>query len=124
MSEPLIEQIGGAAEVKAIVEEMYQSVFQDPELSPFFKDVDKERLQNMQYEFLVSALGGPVNYSGAELQSIHAHRGITAKHYSDFVSHLVRALEARKVDKSIIDNILGTLAMYRDRIIGGSNVDG
>ena len=124
MSGVLIEQIGGAAEVKAIVEEMYESVFADPELSPFFKDVDKVRLQHMQYEFLVSALGGPVNYSGSELQAIHAHRGITAKHYSGFVGHLVAALERRQVDKSIIDNVLGTLAMYRDRIIGGANVDG
>lgn len=124
MSGPLIEQIGGASEAKAIVKEMYESVFVDPELSPFFKDVDRERLQSMQFEFLVAALGGPVNYSGAELQAIHANRGITAQHYVTFVGHLVKTLERRDIDKSVIDKVLGTLAMYRDKIIGGSNVDG
>lgn len=124
MSNSLIEQIGGASEVKAIVEEMYEGVFADPELAPFFKDVNKERLRSMQYEFLASALGGPVSYSGGELQAIHAHRGITAQHYTQFVTHLVAVLERRAIDKEVIDQILGTLALYRDRIIGGSNVDG
>lgn len=125
MSEdPLFERIGGAEAVAQLVREMYDLVLQDDELSPFFANVDMQRLQRMQFEFIASALGGPVSYSGAELQGIHAHRGITPHHFAKFVGHLATAMENRGVDQADIDKMLGQMAMYRDRIVGASNVDG
>jgi hemoglobin len=119
-----LERIGGVEAVAEIVRDMYELVLQDSELSPFFVNVDMQRLQSMQFEFIASALGGPVSYSGAELQAIHAHRGITPHHFSRFVGHLATAMERRGVASSDIDQMLGQMAMYRDRIVGASNVDG
>ena len=120
----LLERIGGVNAVAEIVREMYDLVLQDAELSPFFANVDMERLQRMQFEFIASALGGPVSYSGAELQAIHANRGIAPHHFATFVGHLATAMERRGVDQGDIDNMLGQMAMYRDRIVGSANVDG
>ena len=120
----LFERIGGAEAVAEIVRDMYRRVLADPDLASFFDEVDLERLQHMQFEFIASALGGPVNYSGAELQAIHKGRNIQPQHYSQFVGHLASAMESRGVDQQDVDHMLGRMAMFRDRIVGGSNIDG
>lgn len=120
----MMDELGGVQVIREVVDEMYERVLSDDLISGHFVGVDTQHLKNMQFEFIASALGGPVRYSGAELQAAHANRGISAAHYSAFVGHLADVLETRSVPKSLIDRILGQLAMYRDRIVGSSNVDG
>ena len=123
-SQVLFDRLGGTAEVAAIVQEMYFRVLNDPELSPFFEGVSMDRLRQMQFHFLASAFDGPVEYSGADLTRIHAGRGITAKHFAKFCGHFADALEDRGVSKRDLDDALGRLAMYKDKITGDANVDG
>lgn len=120
----LFARLGGTEGVARLVEAMYIRVLADTELASFFAGADMTRLQRMQFEFIASALGGPVSYSGAELQAIHAGRGIAPHHFSQFVGHLAAAMEDSGVAKEDIDNMLGRMAMYRDRIVGAANVDG
>jgi hemoglobin len=124
MSNELFEQLGGAKAIAEIVDKMYDAVLADDELAPFFAHTDMRRLRRMQFEFIASALGGPVSYSGAELQAIHAGRGITPHHFSRFVGHLADAMEDQGATRHQVDQMLGTIAMYRDRIVGSANVDG
>ena len=124
MTDNLFDRLGGAPAVFEMVNSMYTRVQEDPELSPFFKDVQWERLKKMQFEFISAALGGPVQYAGAEIQAVHAGRDITPTHFSKFVGHLASVMEERGVHSKDVDDVLGRLAMYRDRIVGGSNVDG
>ena len=124
MADELFDRLGGAEAVKQIVDGMYQRVLSDPELSPFFEGVELDRLRKMQYEFIASALGGPVTYGGTELQAVHRGRGITQKHFAKFVGHMATAMEQQGASKHDVDEMLGRLAMYRDRIVGGVNVDG
>ena len=44
MKENLFNKYGGAATVAAIVQEIYDEVFETPELSHFFNGVSMERL--------------------------------------------------------------------------------
>jgi hemoglobin len=122
--ENLFERLGGAEVIFAIVGRMYDLVLADEELSPFFANVELERLRKMQYEFIASALGGPVSYSGAELQAVHSGRNITPRHFSRFVGHLATAMEEKGAGPQEIDEMLGQMAMFRDRIVGSANVDG
>ncbi len=124
MPEPLFDALGGAENVAKIVDSMYDKVLADPVLSPFFASVDLGRLRKMQFEFIASALGGPVSYSGSELQSVHAKHSISAKHFAQFVGHLADAMAEHSATPEQIDEMLGKIAMYRDRIVGSANVDG
>ena len=120
----LFEQLGGVDGISEMVQQFYQRVLADDELAPFFANVDMNRLHNMQYEFMVSALGGPVHYSGAELRAANTGRGITNHHYSKFVGHLADTMEGRGVSHQIVDAMLGRLATFRDKIVGGPTSDG
>ncbi|MDG2224100.1 MAG: group 1 truncated hemoglobin [Rubripirellula sp.] len=120
----LFERMGGAEGIAELVREMYARVQRDPELAPFFEKVSMDRLVRMQYQFMASALDGPSDYTGAELTQIHCGRGITAKHFASFCGHFADAAEQAGVDKSAIDNALGRLATYKDKITGDTMVDG
>ena len=120
----LFDRLGGAAAVATIVQEMYARVLDDPELSAFFQGVSMERLQKMQFHFLASAFDGPADYSGADLTRIHAGRGIRATHFAKFCGHFADAMENHGVAKRDVDDALGRLALYKDKVTGDANVDG
>ena len=120
----LFETLGGARGVQEVVHEMYERVLADEELAPFFENASLERIQRMQIEFVSSMTDGPVRYTGAELTEVHRGRGINRHHFSKFCGHMADALEARGVDPQTVDQVLGRLAMYSDKITGSANVDG
>ncbi|MCL4159562.1 UNVERIFIED_CONTAM: hypothetical protein GTU68_019244 [Idotea baltica] len=103
---------------------MYERVLADPDLADFFEGIGVERLRHMQFQFLASAFGGPVNYAGAELTQIHAKHAISGKHFAKFCGHFADALEANDIAPRDVDDALGRLAMYKDKVTGETNVDG
>lgn len=127
MSQPqqsLFDALGGQQGVAQAVDEMYRRVLADDQLAHFFANADLVRLRRMQTEFFSAMVDGPVRYSGAELQEIHRGRGIEQRHFSRFCSHLVDALNERGVANHLVDQVLGRLAMYSDKITGTANIDG
>jgi hemoglobin len=120
----LLDRLGGPEGMAKIVTEMYRRVLADAELSHFFQGVSMERLHRMQYEFIVSAFGGPIAYTGAELTGVHRGRGITSKHFARFCGHFADAMEAYGSTSTDVHQALGRLAMYKDKITGDTNVDG
>jgi hemoglobin len=120
----LFDTLGGPAGVAEIVHEMYSRVLADPELAPFFQNVQIDRLRRMQYQFIASALDGPIDYSGAELTAVHKNRGITGHHFAKFCGHFADALEAHGASRFDVDQALGRLATYKDKITGETNIDG
>lgn len=123
-SEILFQRLGGAQAVADMVDEMYRRILDDPELAPFFEQASMDRVRRMQYQFIASALDGPVQYTGAELTEIHRGRGITAQHFAKFCSHFADAMESHGATPRDIDDALGRLATYKDKITGESNIDG
>ena len=123
-STDLFQRLGGSEKILSVVRDMYSRVFADPELAHFFAKVDKERLPQMQFQFLASAFGGPVYYSGSELTAIHKQHKINAKQFAKFCGHFADALEDSGASKRDVDDALARLAIYRDKITGEANVDG
>ena len=121
--ESLFDRLGGATGVAAIVQDMYRRVLDDPELSPFFENVPMDRLHQMQFQFISAALDGPVGYTGAELTAIHHGRGITAHHFARFSGHFAEAVEGHGASPREVDDALGRLATYKDKITGEVNLD-
>jgi len=120
----LLEQLGGPDGLRQVIQEMYQRVLADPELAPFFEGVQMDRLARMQTEFMASMTDASIEYTGADLTRVHRGRGITRHHFSQFCGHLADALEAHQVPAPLVDQVLGRLAMYSDKITGSANVDG
>ena len=116
----LYELLGGAEGIDAAVTDFYGRVLNDPLLRPFFEDVDVSKLQRMQHEYFSQALGGPVEYTGMDLERVHRGRGITTEHLSRFTGHLVETLVARGVSPEDADRVIARVFLMADDVVGGS----
>mgnify|MGYP002620068988 CR=1 FL=1 len=67
----LWQEIGEGPGLRAILEDFYTTVYEDPRLSPFFHNVTKERAVSKQYEFLVDMFTGTRTFFG--LKPFNAH---------------------------------------------------
>lgn len=123
-ADSLFDRLGGATGVAEIVREMYRRVLEDPELAGFFEKVPMDRLHRMQFQFIAAALDGPIEYTGSELTAIHRGRGITAQHFAKFCGHFADAVEAHGATRRDVDDALGRLATFKDKITGEANLDG
>lgn len=77
----LFHKLGGKAAVRAVVDKMYEKIWTDPELIPFFANTNKTRQKLHQARFLTYALGGNIHWDGLDMKAAHAGRGIEAKHF-------------------------------------------
>ena len=93
--------MGGAPAINAVVEGMYQKIFNDPQLSDFFKKTNKEHQKEMQAEFLTFATGGSSHYSGKDMRKAHEGRGIGAQEFDLVAGHVVKTMEELNVPEDL-----------------------
>ena len=117
----LFERIGGEAAIKALVDDFYRRVLEDPQLRPFFENTPMDRLRNMQYEFFAAALDGPSVYNGKQLSHVHFGRGIEVGHFGRFIDRLFDTLAGLHLSQDTVHEIIGRLNVYVDEITGGTN---
>lgn len=116
----LYNRLGGDAGIESLVIAFYVRVLADPELAPFFRDTEIEKLHVMQREFFSMALGGPVSYSGQPLGHVHHGRGITAKHFARFSACLLETLEDHGVTAVEAEEVIDRLNRHVNEITGTS----
>jgi hemoglobin len=97
------EAVGGGAAVSAVVNDFYDRVLDDPQLAPYFEDVDMARLKRHQVLLVTKVLGGPDNYTGRPLDEAHEGLGITSDDFNAVVGHLAGAMK----DAGVPDDIIG-----------------
>lgn len=81
MAEPLFEQAGGAAKIRAVLADFYDRVFADLMIGFLFKGIDKQRLIAHELELTLRALGADVPYLGRSLREAHARHPILGGHF-------------------------------------------
>lgn len=109
--------IGGAGAVKAAVAVFYQRVLDDPDLRPWFADVDLPRLKAHQRAFLGHALGGPDLFAGRSMAEAHAGLAITDDAFQAVVEHLVMTLHDLGVTPEQLEQVRGTVEALRDEVV-------
>lgn len=106
--------------IKALIPAFYVRVLADPQLGPFFKHTELEKLHAMQHEFFVMATGGPIEYSGRPLAHLHHGRGITKQHFARFTGHLVDTLQDMGVTQEETDEVIERINAMTNEIVGVS----
>ena len=111
------DQIGGNAAVSAAVDGLYERLFADPALAPYFADTDMRSQKSHMRAFMAVALGGADVYGGRDMGSAHAHLDITHDDFDRVVAHLVDTLASLGVPIEIIEAIGAKLAPLRAQIV-------
>ncbi len=113
----IYESIGGAPAVAAAVDDFYVRVLDDPQLAPFFADVDLGRLKAHQRSFIAAAIGGSELYAGRDMAAAHAGLDISDDDFDAVVAHLVDTLAGLGVPADTIGQIGAALAPLRSDIV-------
>jgi hemoglobin len=123
MSEHSIyESIGGEPALVAVVDDFYDRVLADPQLSGFFAGAPIPRLKGRQVEFFGEALGGPMIYQGVSMRQVHIGRGIQQEHFELVAGHLTDSLRAAGVPEQTVTEIIGKVAPLADDIVSSATV--
>jgi hemoglobin len=117
----LYERIGGDAAVNAAVDVFYRKVLADDRINKFFETVDMERQAAKQKAFLTMALGGPVNYSGKDMRTAHAHlvaKGLNDSHFDAVMENLGATLTELGVPGDLIAEAAAIAESTRNDVLG------
>ncbi|MBB5159035.1 group I truncated hemoglobin [Saccharopolyspora phatthalungensis] len=121
----LYEEVGGKPAVKAIVENFYDRILADPNLTRFFEGKDMKRIKSHQRALVTVALGGASEtYTGKMMGPAHAGLAIDSGSFDRVLQHLADALTARDVRPITVEKVLAILEALRKDIVQAQPVLG
>lgn len=117
----LYDRIGGEAAVNAAVELFYRKVLSDYRINRFFDKTDMETQIAKQKAFFTMAFGGPNNYTGGDMRSVHAHlvkMGLDGSHFDAVMEHLGATLTELGVPADLIGEAAAIAESTRNDVLG------
>ena len=101
MAESLFEKLGGESGLRAIVNAFIDRVFEDRMIGFFFRNADRARIKEMEYQLAASFLGADIKYTGRPLGKAHVNHPIMGGHFARRRQILKETLEAYQVPEEI-----------------------
>ena len=109
-TDSLYAQLGGKANLTAVVEKFYEKMLADPEIKPFFARATMPLVRQRQMQFLTQALGGPADPKNRATQPGHAQLLPDPRHFDRAATHLAMALSEIELSPDLVDSILEHIA--------------
>ncbi|HEX9445819.1 MAG TPA: group 1 truncated hemoglobin [Candidatus Binatia bacterium] len=103
MPQTLFEQIGGEPKLREIIDAFIDRVFADRMIGFFFRNADKNRIKEMEYQLTAEFLGGPVEYRGRPLAAAHAKHPIMGGQFARRLKILQETLDRFQVAPAVRD---------------------
>jgi len=116
----LYDQLGGLAGISGVMNDFITNVAGDERINAYFADLPAlriARLKELLIQQVANASGGPVEYTGGDMKSVHAGMGITMQDFNALVEDLVAALDANGVSPAAKRMLLGALAPMASDIV-------
>ena len=99
----LFEKLGGEGKVREIIDCFVDRVFEDRMIGFFFRNANRARIKEMEYQLIANFLGADVKYRGRPLQDAHAKHPIMGGQFARRRQILKETLEAHHVPEPIRD---------------------
>ena len=126
----LYESIGGEEKVRAVLQALYDRLFDDPIVGFLFDGKDKAHIVAEQLVFTCAFLGGPQRYRGKPLPEAHAALPLLPGHFNRRHRLLEQVLDEQgvpsdvkrvwlNIDESLRTSVLAAGAEARDKSRGG-----
>jgi hemoglobin len=101
MGQTFFEQLGGEAELRMIIGTFIDRVFDDRMIGFFFRNSNKQRIKDMEYQLTAQLLGADVEYQGRPLDQVHAKHPIMGGHFARRQQILKETLDFYRVPEPI-----------------------
>jgi hemoglobin len=97
----LFERLGGEKQLRAIIDTFIDRVFDDRMIGFFFRNADRARIKEMEYQLAAEFLGADIKYSGRPLGKVHSNHPIMGGHFARRRQILKETLESFLVPDEI-----------------------
>lgn len=118
VADSMYERLGGAPALRAIIDDFVERTFSDMMIGFMFRNADKQRVKDKEYELAAAFLGGPERYSGEPLRKAHAPHRIMGGQFARRSFILREVLQAHAAPQDIIDAWLEHTERLRGQITG------
>ena len=125
MKQTFFEQLGGETRLREIIGAFVDRVFEDRMIGFFFRNADRNRIKEMEYQLTARFLGANVEYAGRPLDEVHAKHPIMGGQFARRQQLLRETLEDHRVPQPIRDAWIGHNESLRSLITrdAGSDCD-
>ncbi|HKY08182.1 MAG TPA: hypothetical protein VJQ55_08075, partial [Candidatus Binatia bacterium] len=76
MPQTLFDKLGGESRLRAIIDTFIDRVFEDRMIGFFFRNADRRRIKELEFQLAAGFLGADVEYRGRPLAKVHANHPI------------------------------------------------
>jgi hemoglobin len=101
MASTLFDELGGEPVLRGIIERFVDRVFDDVMIGFFFRDAQRERVKQKEYEFAAQHLGAPIEYTGRPLRDAHRTHPIMGGQFARRLTILKQTLEEAGVPEHV-----------------------
>ena len=95
------EQLGGEIVLRRIIGDFIDRVFADRMIGFFFRNADRDRIKELEYQLAAAFLGADVKYQGRPLGQAHAKHPIMGGHFARRKQILKETLDFHSVPGAI-----------------------
>jgi len=114
----LYERLGEMEGISQIVEDLIVLHHKNPDIGHFFEGVDDDILAKHVVAFFAAGTGGPANYQGRDMTTIHANMNVTDADFDSTVADAVIALKANGIDVDSQADVIAILESLRPAVMG------
>lgn len=116
----LYERLGGYDGIAAVADDFLPRVQGDERLGRFWQNRGDDgiaREKQLLVDFLVSASGGPIYYTGRDMATAHKGMGVSADDWGRLVGHLTATLEKFQVPEREKGEVLAFIDSTKGDIV-------
>ena len=116
----LYERLGGYDALAAVASDLLPRLQSDPRLGRFWQHRGEDgvrREKQLLIDFLCSNSGGPLYYTGRDMQTSHRGMRISENDWSAFLAHLNATLDAFRVPEVERDQVIAFIQSTRSDIV-------
>lgn len=103
MGQTLYEELGGEARLREIIDAFIDRVFEDRMIGFFFRQANRERIKEMEFQLTAQFLGADIEYRGRPLDEVHSRHPIMGGQFARRLQILCETLDAFQVPAPIRD---------------------
>ncbi|MBI2210297.1 MAG: group 1 truncated hemoglobin [Deltaproteobacteria bacterium] len=93
MARTLYDELGGEPRLREIIDTFIDRVFEDRMIGFFFRNADKKRIKEMEFQLTARFFGADVEYQGRPLEVAHARHPIMGGQFARRLQILKETLE-------------------------------
>jgi hemoglobin len=116
MRQSLFDKLGGESRLRSIMDTFVDRVFEDRMIGFFFRNADRGRIKELEYQLTANFLGADIEYRGRPLGKVHASHPIMGGHFARRRQILSETLDFYEVPPAIKAVILQHTDALRSEI--------